>query len=162
MMEKLKNQSQLEKEIRRRVEAKYEERNALLIHLASYGGVNVLVWFLWLGPSGGFPWPLFVTLGWGIGLFAHLLDYYNKHGGGAQKREARIDEEVQRHLERLHDLDAQPDEAVAVYDLDELEPRHLRLTDDGELVNLEDLDEDEAPPRYRRGDSVTRPPTRKS
>ena len=91
---KRKNQSQFELEIRRRVEAKYDERNALLIHLISYAGVNILVWMIWLFAAGGFPWPLFVTLFWGIGMAGHSLDYYNKHGGGAQKREERIQEEV--------------------------------------------------------------------
>ena len=98
---KRKNESQFELEIRRRVEAKYDERNALLMHLVSYAGVNVLVWLIWLFSSGGFPWPLFVTFFWGIGMAGHLLDYYQKHGGGANKREERIQEEVQRHLERL-------------------------------------------------------------
>ena len=60
-----------------------------------------MVWAIWLFTTGGFPWPLFVTFFWGIGLVGHLLDYYNKHGGGAQKREERINEEVMRHLERL-------------------------------------------------------------
>ena len=147
---KRKNQTQLEIEIRRRVEAKYDERNALLIHFTSYAGVNVLVWATWLFSGGGFPWPLFVTIFWGIGMAGHLLDYYHKHGGGAQKREERIDEEVRRYLERLeagrHEV---YDEAVTdgadVYDLDDGRLRHARLADDGEIVGMEGWDDYDAP-----------------
>ena len=148
---KRKNESQFELEIRRRVEAKYDERNALLIHLISYAGVNILVWMIWLFAAGGFPWPLFVTLFWGIGMAGHLLDYYNKHGGGAQKREERIQEEVQRHLERLEERerdiygDDEMDDA-----LDDVERRQVRLSDDGELVHLERLHEEDADAERRR------------
>ncbi len=150
-MEKRKNQSQLEIEIRRRVEAKYDERNAVLIHLISYAGVNVLVWMIWLFATGGFPWPLFVTLFWGIGMAGHLLDYYNKHGGGARKREERIQEEVTRQLQGLEthgvsEYDEEEDEGngASVYSLENVEPRRLRLADDGELSDFDALDEYEA------------------
>ena len=146
---KPKNQTQLEFEIRRRVEAKYDERNALLIHFASYAGINIMVWAIWLFSSGGFPWPLFVTVFWGIGMMGHLLDYYHKHGGGAQKREERINEEVMRHLDRLearrHDIyDESVEQGADVYELDGVELRHGRLVDDGEIIDMESWDEDDA------------------
>ena len=155
---KQKNRTQLEIDIRRRVEAKYDERNALLIHLISYAGVNILVWMIWLfaAGAGGFPWPLFVTFFWGIGMAGHLLDYYNKYGGGAQKREERIQEEVQRHLELLEERERgiYEDEAMEeadVYTLDDVELRHLRLSDDGELTDYEPMDEgDELEQREKR------------
>ena len=146
-MEKHKNQSQFELEIRRRVEAKYDERNALLIHLISYAGVNVLVWLIWLFSTGGFPWPLFVTLFWGIGMAGHSLDYYNKHGGGAEKREERIQAEVQRHLERLAERER---EIYGDDGMDDVERRHARLSDDGELVHLDGLREEDADGERRR------------
>jgi len=150
-MEKRKNQTQLEIEIRRRVEAKYDERNALLIHLISYAGVNILVWLIWLFSSGGFPWPLFVSFFWGIGMAGHLLDYYNKHGGGAQKREERIQEEVQRHLELLEERERSiyADENADGYALDDVELRHVRLSDDGELTDYEPIDEADEQERRR-------------
>ena len=146
---KRKNPTQLEIEIRRRVEAKYDERNALLIHFTSYAGVNILVWAMWLFSGGGFPWPLFVTVFWGIGMAGHLLDYYNKHGGGAQKREERIDEEVRRHLERLEAgrgdiFDDAVEKGADVYDLEDGRLRHARLADDGEIVEMEGRDERDA------------------
>ena len=142
-MEKRKNQSQLESEIRRRVEAKYDERNALLIHFASYAGVNILLWLIWLIQTGGFPWPLFVTFFWGIGMAGHMLDYYHKHGGGAQKREEQIQAEVMRQLERLEEREDLPGyeeeevERAEVYTLDNYKGRGLRLSDDGELEDFE-------------------------
>jgi len=146
---KRKNQSPLEIEIRRRVETKYDERNALLIHFTSYAGVNVLVWATWLFSGGGFPWPLFVTVFWGIGMVGHLLDYYHKHGGGARKREERIDEEVRRHLERLdagrHEVyDDAVENGADVYALDNVELRRARLADDGEIVDMESWDGQDA------------------
>lgn len=148
---KRKNPSTLEIEIRRRVEAKYDERNALLMHLISYAGVNALVWAIWLFASGGFPWPLFVTFFWGIGLAGHLLDYYNKHGGGAQKREERIQAEVRRHLRLLEEREElaradvyDEDDGATVYGLHNVEPRRLRLADDGELTEFDANDEVES------------------
>ena len=154
-MEKRKNQTQLESEIRQRLEAKYEERNALLIHLISYAGVNALLWVIWLS-SGGFPWPLFVTFSWGIGMAGHLLDFYNKHGGGAQKREERIQEEVERQLQLMKMRRAAgnrvEEEAAAatVYGLENVKPRHLRLADDGELPEIDAFEEDLALERRRK------------
>ncbi|MDE2776547.1 MAG: 2TM domain-containing protein [Chloroflexota bacterium] len=151
-MEKRKNQTQLEIEIRRRVEAKYDERNALLIHLISYAGVNILVWLIWLFSSGGFPWPLFVSFFWGIGMAGHLLDYYNKHGGGARKREERIQEEVLQQMRRLEERERgiYADENADVYALDDVELRHVRLTDDGELTDYQPMDEDDAQEQRRQ------------
>lgn len=145
-MEKRKNPSLLEVEIRRRVEAKYEERNALVVHLTSYAVINVMLWGIWLSSAGGFPWPLFVSLFWGLGLAGHTLEYYNKHGGGAQKREARIQEEVERQLRRLEERERgiyaeAGEEDADVYALDDVELRHVRLSDDGELTGIDDSDE---------------------
>ena len=146
-MEKRKMQTPLELDIRRRVEAKYEERNALLIHLASYVGVNVVVWAIWLLQTGGFPWPLFVTFFWGIGMVGHALDYYHKHGGGAQKREEQIQEEVQRQLRQMEErenrlsMEEEQLERAEVYTLDNYKGRGLRLSDDGELEDFELVEE---------------------
>lgn len=150
-MEKRKNHRQLEIEIRRRVEAKYEQRNALLIHLISYAGINALLWVIWLFSGGGFPWPLFVSFSWGIGMAGHLLDYYNKHGGGASHREARIQAEVERQLletRRVNGYDAEAEGAM-VYNLDKVEPSQLRLADDGELPETDRLADPEALERQR-------------
>ncbi len=144
---KRKNLAPLEMEIRRRVEAKYDERNALLIHFASYAGVNVLLWVIWLFDGGGFPWPLFVTFFWGIGMVGHMLDYYHKHGGGSQKREEQIQAEVMRQLRRMEEREdrlsvEEEVERAEVYTLDNYKGRGLRLSDDGELEDIEPVEEE--------------------
>lgn len=141
----------MEEDIRRRVEAKYEERTGLLVHLTAYLIVNVMVWAIYFFGAGPVPWPLFVTGGWGIGLIAHAISYYNEHGAGAEKREAAIEAEVERkyRLARMrdeldqHEMYGADDEDAVVYGLDNYEPRHLRLTDDGELAELDDAEADE-------------------
>ena len=147
---KRKHGSQLEAEIRRQVEAKYEERTGLIVHLVAYLIVNLMVWAIYLLGAGDFPWPLFVTGGWGIGLISHMLSYYNEHGAGAEKREAAIAAEVERQyrLARMREELDQPlyeaeDGAAIVYKLDNYEPRHLRLSDDGELAELDEAEADD-------------------
>jgi len=52
--------------------------------LASYFIVNAFLWFIWWFTAGrrGFnhntPWPIWVMLGWGIGL---IFQYLNAYGG---------------------------------------------------------------------------------
>ena len=145
--------------IRRRVEKKFDERRDLLTHGIVYGAVNIMLWLIWLLTTGGFPWPLFVTVFWGIGMVSHYIDYYHKHGRGAQKREAQIEAEIERQLalERAQaewqgkgGLDEDL-EGADVYALDDYEERGLRLSDDGELVDLPAEDEQHQERRRERG-----------
>lgn len=155
---KRKNESQLESDIRRKLEEKYEERLGLIVHLVAYLIVNLMLWAIYLLGAGAFPWPLFVTGGWGIGLISHFLSYHNEHGAGAEKREAAIEAEVERkhRLARMRetaDRDSvydTDDEEVVVYGLDNYEPRRLRLTDDGELAELDAAEGDERELRASR------------
>jgi hypothetical protein len=65
-------------------------------HLRSYLLVNGLVWLLYIvlvyvagnHRVGLFPWPLFMTLGWGVGLLSHYLGVYaNNSGADSVERE---------------------------------------------------------------------------
>lgn len=51
-------------------------------HLVAYILVNLVVWGVWgvIFTASGvwFPWPAFVTLGWGIGLAFHAWDVYGR------------------------------------------------------------------------------------
>ncbi len=93
-------------------------------HLALYLGVmsllvfvhplNVRAWFrpdllVWQGP---------LTLAgiWSIGLGAHLLRYFFAHGGSWEKRQAKLDQLVERELRR--DRRRRSDEAVRSVDKD--------------------------------------------
>lgn len=131
-----------EGELRERARKKLSARRELIQHLLTYGLVNLFLWMIYLATAPGSPWPLFVTGGWGIGLVSHMADYYFKHGKGAERRAADIEREVirQRRLARdrgeLLGDDEDDDYAEAhVVDLGRVEAGHMRLSDDGELVD---------------------------
>lgn len=57
-------------------------------HFAVYVAVNlflIAIWWITTGP-GSFPWGVFVTFGWGIGLVAHYIGAF--HGGAYTERMA--------------------------------------------------------------------------
>jgi hypothetical protein len=86
------------------------------------------------------PWPLFVTLFWGIGILSHIISYYNRFGPGAERREMAIEREIDRQRERSAAY-AKPknDERV-----------RLELTDDGEIQEVFDDEPSRAGKRKRR------------
>ncbi len=55
--------------------------------LLSYIVINAFLWAIWWFTSGrysgwgGIPWPLWVMLGWGIGI---VMQYINAYGGNKQ------------------------------------------------------------------------------
>lgn len=87
-----------EEKIRKQIEKKIEARQGLFVHIAIYTFVNLMLWSLYGGS--GFPWPAFPTFFWGIGIVSHIFDYYGKYGGGAHRREAAIQREIERERSR--------------------------------------------------------------
>lgn len=131
-----------EDELRARAKKKLSARRELTQHIITYVVVNLFLWMIYLATWQGFPWPLFVTGGWGIGIISHLADYYFKHGKGAEHREADIEREVIRQRRLAQDrgelLDDDEDdyyEDARVVDLSRVKAGHMRLGDDGELVD---------------------------
>jgi hypothetical protein len=57
-----------------------KKRRELKTHAFAYVVINVVVWAIWAviaATSGAtFPWPLWLTLGWGIGLAFNVWDVY--------------------------------------------------------------------------------------
>ncbi len=148
-----------EKRIRERVIKRREERTGVIIHTAVYVFVNLLMWAIWASdapqifqtisgtalPSEvqqviDFPWPLIVMFFWGIGLFSHISDYYNKYGGGAEKREREIQREIQRERERSMAYEKPKNDRRS----------RLELTDDGEITEVYDDELSQANKRKRR------------
>lgn len=113
-------------EIRTRVEKRFKKRQEFITHSIAFVLGNIMVWTIYGVVGGGFPWPIFVTVGWGIGLVGHALDYIMQHGSGARRREAEVQREVERELG--HSL---------TYEKPKRAP-HLRLTDDGEIEEVVD------------------------
>lgn len=67
------------------------ERVEFKRHLRIYIIVNIGIWLFWVFTSAGSSiWPIWVTLGWGIGVVSH---YYKVHGSPSEK--------VQKEFEKL-------------------------------------------------------------
>jgi tRNA A-37 threonylcarbamoyl transferase component Bud32 len=136
-----------EERIRKRIEKRGEERFGLFIHGSIYLFVNLFLWFIFLSSGGDFPWPLFVTFFWGIGMFSHVMDYLNKYGANAARREARIQREVEEEMARIAEYGGAA-KTKRKHSLDDLaEDGPIRLTEDGELSDS--FVEENA--RYRAG-----------
>lgn len=45
-------------------------------HVLVYVMVNLLLWTIWAVTGTGFPWPVFVTAGWGIGVVMNAWDVF--------------------------------------------------------------------------------------
>ncbi len=144
--------------IRKRVEKKLNARRDLIQHLFIYLTVNGILWLLYLMGGFGFPWPIFVSGFWGMGLVSQYIEFYYKHGAGADKGEAEIEQEITRQM-RLSEMRAaqrrtsktdSDDADVEVFELDDIEARQVRLNDDGELTDsfIDEADYDEG--RARR------------
>lgn len=129
-----------EAEARRLVRKKLKARQEFVGHLSTYLGVNTVLVIIW-GLNGGFFWPMFPLIFWGMGVVGQGVEYYNKYGAGSDRREAWFEEQVQRELERRGStatrlLEDDTDEKVKrdrrLSD-DALGP--IRLTEDGELTD---------------------------
>jgi uncharacterized ion transporter superfamily protein YfcC len=59
--------------------------------LIVYVLINVLLWVIWAATGLGFPWPIFVTVFWGIGLASQGWMVYK---GSAPISEAEIQREM--------------------------------------------------------------------
>jgi hypothetical protein len=130
--------------IRKRIEKKLEERQGLIIHGAAFVAVNTMLFMIWLFTSIGegepiFPWFLMPLMGWGIGMFAHFMEYNNQYGRGRDKREALIAREMERERSRLYGLESEKSKN------DFVDTRGIRLTEDGELSEsfIQQLEEDD-------------------
>lgn len=137
-------------QIRYRIQQRFNKRKELFMHLAAYVVVNLVMWVLVLTGfihdipvlSGvyeglGILLPLLVTIGWGIGVFIHYLDYYYEAGGGAERRERAIEDAIEREKAMRSE-----------FEKPKRDPR-MQLTEDGELEEVTD-DEDDVRERRRR------------
>lgn len=80
-------------ELRQLAIQQLRKKRDLQAHLIAYVLVNLFLNGIWLLTSpGGFYWPMFPLLGWGIGLVFHIWDVY----APATPPEDRIRREMQR------------------------------------------------------------------
>jgi hypothetical protein len=68
-------------ELREIARATAKEKVGFYTHLAAYVIVNLFLIALWWFTSGpgSFPWFLFVTFGWGIGIASHYFGAFHGH-----------------------------------------------------------------------------------
>ncbi|MDX2079073.1 MAG: 2TM domain-containing protein [bacterium] len=129
----------LEETVRRRIEKKLKERAELRIHAVAFLASNLGIWFFWAILNITFPFPLIITLGWSIGLFAHYSEYSGKYGAAYEKREALIAREIEK--ERARSYDITPEKAKN----DFYANGNILLTEDGELSDsiIQELEEND-------------------
>ena len=59
-----------------------KRRASFKYHLATYIVINLFLWAIWFFTGDGddirhkYPWPIWSTLGWGVGLLFHFLGAY--------------------------------------------------------------------------------------
>ena len=139
-------------EIRARIEQRFNKQKELLIHGMTYLIINGLIWTLFLtgflsyipilggifdrfGPI----LPLVISIGWGVGMVAHMLDYYYSVGGAAQRRERAIQQAIEDEMSLRRN-----------FEKPKRDPR-MHLTEDGELEEIADDEMDyEVEPKRRR------------
>ncbi len=79
--------------LREQAAANLRRRRDFPLQLIPYVAVNVVLWVIWAATDEGFPWPLFVTVFWGLGLATQAFDIYARRRPITQ---AEIDEEARR------------------------------------------------------------------
>ena len=82
--------------VRKQARERVEKRRDFKTHLFIYVVVNAALIGIWAITSSDFFWPIFVILGWGIGVAANAWDVYLRK----PISEAEIDREEQRLRER--------------------------------------------------------------
>lgn len=89
--------AQTDSDLRGEAVKRLNKKREFSAHLVAYILINLVVWAIWgviFAASGvWFPWPAFVTLGWGIGLAFHAWDVYGSKPiteEEIQKEEARL------------------------------------------------------------------------
>jgi hypothetical protein len=80
-------------ELREEAIGRLKRRQDFGAHLLVYVLVNLGVWGIWLLTGTGFPWPVFITFFWGIGLIMNAWDVY--------WRRTITEADVQREIEHL-------------------------------------------------------------
>lgn len=63
-------------DLREQALERLKKQQDLRAHVLVFVLVNAFVWTIWALTGTGFPWPVFVTAGWGIGLVMNVWDAY--------------------------------------------------------------------------------------
>ncbi|MDH4171169.1 MAG: 2TM domain-containing protein [Acidimicrobiia bacterium] len=69
------------------------DKRDLWTHLFIYVAVNTMLVIIWALSTGGYFWPMWSIMGWGIGLAAHAWSIY---GAGRAITEEQIQAEIDK------------------------------------------------------------------
>jgi hypothetical protein len=81
-----------EQRLREQAITRLRKRRDFRIHVRVYVAVNTMLVVIWV-LTGGFFWPIFPILGWGIGVAANAWDAYGRKPIG--------EDEIQREMEQM-------------------------------------------------------------
>jgi hypothetical protein len=88
-------------ELRKAAIDRLRKRREFAQHLAVFAVVNLVLNLIWLFTMpGGFYWPMFPLLIWGIGLVFHAMDAFSTVFSPAVPSEEKIEREIARRSRR--------------------------------------------------------------
>jgi hypothetical protein len=121
--------------IRARVDQRIKERTRFLASLGMYVAINIMLWAMWFFSDGrsSTPWPLWVTIFWGIGIVRQGFRVFIGNRYMENMREREIQREIEREKVRLYGTEKEKNEKN--------KRGAVHLSDDGELVYEEDEQE---------------------
>jgi hypothetical protein len=82
-----------EQQLRERAVERLKKKRDFRTHLFMYVAVNAALVVIWALTGAGFFWPVFVILGWGIGVAGNAWDVYG--------RKPFSEEQIRRETDRL-------------------------------------------------------------
>jgi uncharacterized ion transporter superfamily protein YfcC len=82
-----------EQQLREQAVQRLKKKRDFQTHILIYVVVNAFLVVIWAVTSGGYFWPIFPILGWGIGVAANAWDVYG--------RKPISEEEIRREADRL-------------------------------------------------------------
>jgi 2TM domain len=85
--------SESQQDLREQAIERLKKKRDFRAHVFIYVAVNAMLVAIWAIVGGGFFWPIFPILGWGIGVAANAWDVYGRKPIG--------EDEIRRETERL-------------------------------------------------------------
>ena len=82
-----------QQDLREQAIARLKKKRDFRAHVFIYVAVNAMLVAIWAIVGGGFFWPIFPILGWGVGVAANAWDVYGRKPIG--------EDEIRRETERL-------------------------------------------------------------
>jgi hypothetical protein len=135
----------VEERARKRVERRARKRAQFFRQLMNFLLINGICWVIFIATAatghGGwaqFPWPIFVTLGLGIGLAQSGWSLYQESSVVQDRHEEEVQREIEREMRRRGMTSDKPKRG-----LDDSNDRPMVISDEGELIPAEDASEDE-------------------